>query len=76
MRERKKSDFGDLHLTFKVKPAIWNTNFDKKKAGVHTFSLAIGWNPTELVQIHHVYKGKKWLDFGDLDIIFKVTPAL
>ena len=20
--------------------------------------------------------GKKWLDFGDLDLIFKVTPAL
>ena len=36
------------------------------------------WNLTELAQIHHWDggKGKKWLDFGDLDLIFKVTPTL
>ena len=27
-------------------------------------------------QKHHWNMGKKWLDFDDLDLIFKVTPAL
>ena len=27
-------------------------------------------------QIHHCDGGKKWLAFGDLDLIFKVTPVL
>ena len=31
------------------------------------------WNLTKLAQIHHWDGGKKWLDFGDLDPIFKVT---
>ena len=30
----------------------------------------------ELAQKHHWEKGKKWLDFDGLDLIFKVTPAL
>ena len=28
---------------------------------------------TELAQIHHQDEAKKWLEYGDLDIIFKVT---
>ena len=31
------------------------------------------WNLTKLAQIHHQDEGKKWLDFGYLDLIFKVT---
>ena len=34
------------------------------------------WNLTKLAQIHNWDWGKKWLDFGDLDLIFKVTPEL
>ena len=34
------------------------------------------WNLTKLAQILHWDGGKKWLDFSDLDLIFKVTVAL
>ena len=30
---------------------------------------------TKLAQIHHWDWEKKWLDFGDLDLIYKVTSA-
>ena len=40
---------------------------------VHIISLTNGWNLIKLAQIHHQDVGKKWLDFGDLDFIFKVT---
>ena len=45
---------------------------------VHTISLTNGWNLTKLAQIHHQDGGvggggEKYLDFGDLDLIFKVT---
>ena len=43
---------------------------------VHSISWINSWNLTKLAQIHHWDRGKKWLDFGDLDLIFKVTPAL
>ena len=35
-----------------------------------------GWILTKLAQTHYWEGRKKWLDFGDLDLIFKVTPAL
>ena len=44
-----------------------------EKVCVHTISLTNGWNLTKLAQVHHKDGGKKWLDFGDLDLIFKVT---
>ena len=122
---KKWLDFGDLDLIFKVTPALWNSNFDRKKlvcilylepiAGilpnwhtyiirtrkrsdwilvtltsfsrslhykdsknepcVHSISWNNRWNLTKLAQIHHLNWEKKWLDFGDLDLIFKVTPA-
>ena len=31
---------------------------------------------TKLAQTHYWEGGKKWLDFGDTDLIFKITPAL
>ena len=34
------------------------------------------WILTKLAQTHYWEGGKKWLDFGNLDLIFKVTPAL
>ena len=40
---------------------------------MHTISLTNGWNLTKLAQTHHQDGVKKWLDFGDLDLIFKVT---
>ena len=33
-------------------------------------SLTNGWNLTKLAQKHHKYGVKKWLDFGDLDLIY------
>ena len=46
-------DFGDLYLVFKVTPALWNSNFERKKACVHTISWTNGWNFTKVAQIHH-----------------------
>ena len=34
------------------------------------------WNLTKLAYIHCWKEGKSWLDFGDIDLIFKVTMAL
>ena len=109
---KKWLDFGDLYLIFKVTPALWNSNFDRKKLVctlyleprgkkmirfwwpwlwkwrslhykdsksepcVHSISWINRWNLTRLAQIHQWDWEKKWLDFGDLDIIFKATPAL
>ena len=39
---------------------------------MHNISLTNGWNLTILAQIHHKDGAKKCLDFGDLDLIFKV----
>ena len=36
---------------------------------MHTISLTNGYNLTKLAQIHHQDGGKKWLDFGDLDLV-------
>ena len=36
-------------------------------------SLINGWNLTKLAQTHQKDKWKKWLGFGDLDLISKVT---
>ena len=47
--------------------------FNAVKICVHHISLTNGWNLTELAQIHHKNGAMKWLDFGDLDLIFKVT---
>ena len=33
------------------------------------------WILTKLAQAYYWEGGKKWLDFGDPDLIFKVTPA-
>ena len=48
----------------------------KNELSVHSISWINRWNLTKLAQIHHCDGGKKWLDFDDLDLIFKVTPAL
>ena len=50
-----------------------NAEKRQKKVCVQTISLTNGWNLTKLAQTHHQDGGKKWLDFGDLDLIFKVT---
>ena len=43
---------------------------------VHSVLWTNRWNLTKLAQIYYWDWGKKWLDFGDLYFIFKVTPAL
>ena len=42
----------------------------------HYISWTNEWNFTKLAWIHHWDKFKSWLDFGDLDLIFKVTGGL
>ena len=72
---KKWLDFGDLDLIFKVTPALWNSNFDRKKL-VCTLSLepmARIWPTSTDTSIG---RGKKWLDFGDLDLIFKFSRSL
>ena len=48
----------------------------KSEPCVQSTSWINGWNLTKLAQIHHWDGGKKWLDFDDLYLVFKVTPAL
>ena len=47
----------------------------KSEPCAHSISWINRWNLTKLAQIHHWDWGKKWLDFGDLDLIFKVTQT-
>ena len=69
-------DFGGIDLIFKV-TTLWILTkvslVNAVKNCVHIISLANGCNLTKLAQIHHHYGGKKSLDFGDLDLSFKVT---
>ena len=48
----------------------------KSKPCVHSIPWINRWNLIKLAQIHHWDWGKKWLDFGDLYLVFNVTPAL
>ena len=48
----------------------------KNEPCLQSVSWSSWWILTKLAQKHHWDKGKKWLDFGDLDFIFQVTPAL
>ena len=48
----------------------------KNEPCMHSISWINRWNLTKLAQLHHWDGGMKWSDFGDLDLIFKVTPAL
>ena len=43
---------------------------------LHSISWTNWWSSTKLAQTHYWEGGKKWLDFGDIDLIFKVIPAL
>ena len=43
---------------------------------LHSISWTNWWSSTKLAQTHYLERGKKWLDFGDTDLIFKVIPAL
>ena len=43
---------------------------------LHSFSLMNGWIMAKLTQIYHWVGEKGWLDFDDLDLIFKVTQGL
>ena len=54
----------------------FQSKYSKIEPWVHSVSWINRWNLTKLAQIHHLDWGKKWLDFGDLYFVFKVTPAL
>ena len=41
---------------------------------LHSVSWTNWWSLTKLAQTHYWEGGKKWLDFGDTDLIFKVIP--
>ena len=42
---------------------------------LHSVSWTNWWSLTKLAQTHYWEGGKKWLDFGDTDLIFKVIPV-
>ena len=67
---KKWWDFGDLDLILKVTPALWMSNFDKKKSLSALYLLN---RMMDLSQTLYILYQKNWLDFGDLDLIFKVT---
>ena len=50
--------------------------FGADPVGIRVASWTNGWILTKLAYTHYWEGGKKWLDFGDLDLIFKVTLAL
>ena len=47
-----------------------------KMACLHPITWRNGWILTKLVHLYCCYMEKNWLDFGDLDPIFKVTGGL
>ena len=63
---------------FQGTPALFNIRF----VGVciasclHCVFWTNGWILTKLAQTHYWDGGKKWLDFGDFDLIFKVHQHL
>ena len=66
------TDFSGTMKARKLKVCIKIDN-GSKKVCVHNIYLTNGWNLTELAQIHHKDGANKRLDFGDLDLIFKIT---
>ena len=73
---KKYLDFGDLDLIFKVTPALWMSYSDQKKL-VCTCLHPIFWTKwlilVKLYILYHWDNIKIWLDFGELDLIFKMT---
>ena len=65
--------FGDLDPVFKV---TWGLRLLKNVFFWHPFSWRNGWILTKLAQLYCWNRDKNWLDFGDLDPIFKVTLGL
>ena len=69
---KKWLDFGDLDLIFKVTPAFWMSNFDKKSLSAsYLLNQMIGSGQTSYIVTLGWFQD--WLDFDDLDIIFKDT---
>ena len=72
-------DFGDRDLIFKATSAISIIKFRRLvriASCLHSVVCTNGCILTKLAQIYNWDGGKKWLDFGDLDLIFNITPAL
>ena len=65
---KKRLDFGDLDLIFKVTPALWNFQILTKKSLEPNDRF---WSNFKYCDVGMVLK--IWLDFSDLDLIFKVT---
>ena len=66
--------FGDLDLIFKVTAGLALPNFNPEIACLHyVISWTIGWNVTKFTCLYYWGRVRKRLDFGILDLIFKVT---
>ena len=70
---KKWLDFGDLYLVFKVTPALWNSNFDRKKSLCAHYILNQWLEFYQTSTDTSLGHEKKVIRFGDLDLIFKVT---
>ena len=69
-------DFGDLDPIFKVTGGLRVLEKSGVASCPHSISLLIGQILTKLTQIYHWEKVKCGLEFGDLDLIFKVTGGI
>ena len=76
----KWSVFGDFEPVLKatggLRLLIFCSGVGMTISCVHDISWSSDWNFTKLAWIYHWDKLKSWLDFGDLDLIFKVFEGL
>ena len=52
-----------------------STKIKPKRVSLHVISWTIGWNVTEFASLYKSDRINSLLDFGDLDLIFKVTAS-
>ena len=67
---------GGGHIVFSADPVGGGGVGVRVASCPHTISLLNGHILAKLTQIYHWEGDKCWLDFGDLDPIFKVTGGL
>ena len=54
---------------------LWTYSFKPKSVCLHVVSWTIGWNVTKFARLYKLDMINSLLDFGDLDLIFKVTAS-
>ena len=73
--DKKLNRFWWLWTNFQVHCQTWSTKFKPKSVCLHVVSWTIGWNVTKFARLYKSDRINNLLDFGDLDLIFKVTAS-